>query len=209
MRRVIIAVAALAAGGIFASPASAATTTECTGTLSGTYDRIVVPAGETCTLDGATVNSNVTVKSGGSLYTSNATIGGNVMSRDAATVRLIDTNIDHNVMISGTTGTVKIGSAGCKVDPSAAGNLMLKGNLGSIAICDMTIGHNVALIGNEGRIGAFRNIVGNNGLFFDNTGPATRVRDNQLDQNLNCRNNTQRVIASGNTAHKLLGQCTA
>ncbi|MDX6296326.1 MAG: hypothetical protein QOI51_183 [Nocardioidaceae bacterium] len=208
MKRVIFALAAVACAGIFASPATAATTTQCTSTLTGgTYDKIVVPAGATCTLDGATVNSNVTVGAGSSLHTRFTTIGGNVMSRDAASVRLIDTNISHNVMITGTTGSTKIGSKGCKVDPIAAGNLMFKFNSGTIAICDVSVGHNLALMANSGRIGAFRNVVGNNGLLFRNTGPANRLRDNTVTVNINCSGNTGRVITSGNTAAQLMGQC--
>ncbi len=50
MKKLIIgAMSVVAIGGLYAGPASAttpnATTTECTGTLTGTYDRIVVPDG--------------------------------------------------------------------------------------------------------------------------------------------------------------------
>lgn len=168
---------------------------------------IVVPAGATCRLHRATVTSNVTVGAGSSLYTSAATIGGNLMSRGDARVRLIGTNISHNVMITGTTGSTKIGSKGCKVDPIAAGNLMFKFNSGTIAICDVSVGHNLTLMANSGRIGAFRNAVGNNGLLFRNTGLANRLRDNTVTVNINCRGNTGRVITSGNTATQLMGQC--
>jgi len=175
----------------------------------GGFDRIVVPDGATCNLDGATVTGSVTVGTGSSLYTMGATIGGNVMSRDAATVRLIDSDLGHNVMITGTTGAVRIGSKGCKVDPAAALNVEVKNNLGNVAICDMSIGRNLIVTGNAGRTGLFRNTVGNNTLLFRNTGLANRVRDNTITNNLNCRHNTDKVISSGNTAGQIMGQCKA
>lgn len=189
--------------------ASAATTTVCTGTLTGSYDRLVVPAGATCTLQGATVTGNVTVNGGGSLVTMNTTIGGNVMSRGAETVRLINTSVSGNIMVSRTTGVVRIGSKGCRVDPQAAGNLMLKWNLGNVAVCDMSIGHNLAVFGTAGRVGLYRNTVGNNTLVFRNTGLANRVRSNTIRGNLNCRGNTNKVISARNSAAHIMGQCTA
>ncbi len=214
MKRTIVAVLSGAACvAAMAGPAMAstpnATTTTCTGTLTGSYDRVVVPDGATCTLHGATVTGNITVGIGSSLYTMNSTIGGNVMSRNAATVRLINTSIGHNVMVRGTTGIVRIGSKDCRVDPSAAGNLMLKFNLGNVAVCDMTVGHNLAVLGNAGRVGLYRNMVGNNTLVFRNTGLANRVRNNTVTGNLNCRGNVDKVISARNTAAAIMGQCTA
>ncbi len=160
-------------------------------------------------MDGATVTGSVTVGAGSSLYTMGATIGGNVMSRDAATVRLIDSDLGHNVMITGTTGAVRIGSKGCKVDPAAALNLKVKKNLGNVAICDMSVGRNLMVKGNAGRTGIFRNVVGNNVMLYGNTGSANRVRDNSVTQNLHCKGNAHKVISSGNTAKKIMGQCKA
>jgi hypothetical protein len=195
---------------LYAGSAGAAgkTTTQCDGTLSGTYDKVVVPNGATCVLDGATINGSLTVGSGSSLYSTSSTISGNVTSRDAVTVRLLDTDLGHNVMISGTSGLVKLGNKGCQVDPSAALNVKVQGNQGNVAIRDMTIGRNLMVSGNAGRTGLFRNTVGNGVKVFNNTGLANRVRDNTIRGNLNCHGNVK-VLSSGNTAHRLLGQCTA
>lgn len=56
------------AGLVGASPASAATK-YCNGTLTGTYDRVIVGSGSTCTLSGATVRHNVVVQAGGGVST--------------------------------------------------------------------------------------------------------------------------------------------
>lgn len=213
LKRAITAVmAASCCAAVVALPASAApgtdasSTTVCTGTLSGSYQSVLVPAGATCTLDGATVARNVTVEAGASLFTTNATIGGNLMSRDATTVRVIDTNVGRNVKVTGTTGLTTIGGLGCSVDPSVANNVMLKDNSGNIALCDLTIARNLALMGNSRGIGVFHNTVGNSLLLFDNTGRASRLRHNDVGVNLNCRRNTN-VVTVANTAKKMLGQC--
>jgi len=206
---IVVAVSAVAVAGLYAVPASAAMATECTTTLSGTYDKIVVPDGATCTLDGATVVKGVRAGAGSSLYTMNATIGGNVMTRDAYTVQIIDTNVGHNIKVSGTTDLTKIGDAACTVDPSAARNLMVKGNSGPTAICSMTVGNNIAVFNNTGTVGVFRNTTDNNLLVFGNSGKGTRLRDNTVGINLNCEDNTSpKFVNVRNTVGgQMLGQC--
>src|SRR3954463_13758724 len=115
MKKLIYAaVAAACCTAVVALPEAASSqTTECTGTLNGTYDRILVPAGATCTLAGATVSKNLTVEQGAWLFAHQSSIGGNLMSRDAKTVRVIDTNVDRNLMVSGTVNITKIGGKGC------------------------------------------------------------------------------------------------
>ncbi len=206
---VFTAVSAVAAAGLYASPASAAPATDCTTTLSGSYDKIVVPDGATCTLDGATVKKNVTAGTGSSLYTMNATIGGNVMTRHSHTVQIIDTNVGHNIMVTGTRHMTKIGDDGCMIDPTVGRNLMVKGNTGPTAICSVQVGNNLVVMGNSGSVGVFSNSVDNNLLTFRNSGPATRLRFNIIGINLNCQGNTSPVFVNlGNTAGaSKMGQC--
>jgi hypothetical protein len=206
---IVVAVAGMAAAGLYATPASASQATECSGTLSGTYDRIVVPDGATCTLDGATVTKGVTVGAGSSLYTTNATIGGNLMARHAHTVHVIDTNVGHNIKVSGTTHMTKIGDAACMVDPTVGHNVMVKGNSGPTAICSLSIGNNLAVFDNTGSVGIFSNNVTNNLLTFRNSGNATRLRYNTVGINLNCEDNTSPIFVNlGNTAGgAAMGQC--
>jgi hypothetical protein len=63
------------------------------GTLTGTYPAIVVPDGETCTLDGAQVKGNVKVGIGSTLMTADAMIKGNVFGQQAMRVHIIDTDV--------------------------------------------------------------------------------------------------------------------
>jgi hypothetical protein len=231
-------VAVLAASLAATSPASAVTPadapTECTGTFGAeSVGRLVVPDGATCRLEGTTVNGSVDLGAGSSLMATDATIGGNVTATDGPhRVRLIDTDVRLNIMVSGATGAIVIGAAGCQVDPVTGNNVMLTGNSGTIAICQMAIGANLKLSDNTGRIGVYSNQVGNNLMADGNSGDVTRFRDNvvgvsgggniSIDDNnsqvivkrnhagghLACSGNTPDPTGNGNTAdHGLTGQC--
>jgi len=218
-----------------AGPIVSAPPTECTGTIGAeTVDRIVVPDGATCTLNGTTVVGNVVVGAGSSLITTGATLGGNVRADDGPDIiRLIDTNIERNIFVKRATGEITIGAAGCAVDPVAGNNVKLTRNKAPIAICLMSIGENLQLSNNKRRIGVFDNVVGNNLQATDNTGASLRLRDNmvgisgggsiQVDDNhvgvlllerndagnhIDCDGNTPDPAGSGNTADNgLTGQC--
>ncbi|MDQ3628438.1 MAG: hypothetical protein M3419_06480 [Actinomycetota bacterium] len=216
-------------GSLFAAmPAASAATQECTGTLSGvTVKRLVVPEGETCTLEDVTVKQGVTVRPGGALITDDSEIGGNVIARGARTVQIIDTNVGRNIKVTGTTGATVIGSDGCKVDPLAGNNIQVRDSLGNVAICFMTVKNNIQLSGNAGLIGVFDNVVGNSLQARDNSGKFSRFRRNVVDNNIQisrndstvrlvdntatgqlmCKGNVPAPSGEGNTASKLTGQC--
>ena len=151
-------------------------------TLTGSYPRLVVGAGDVCVLDGASVgNAGVRVLPGGSLITDDTEIAGNVHSRGAKTVQLIDTNVGHNIMVTNTVNRTIIGSEGCRVDPVSGNNIMVKNNGGGVAICFMTIGNNLHVTGAQKNVGVFNNAVDNNIHLRANTGAFGRLRDNVVD----------------------------
>jgi hypothetical protein len=207
----------LVAGALFVAPVTVAAVagTECDGTLTGTYNRVVVPDGATCNLLGATVDKSVTVGEGSTLYTKDTNIGQHVKSNGAAQVRLIDTNVYGQIGIQRTVGRVVIGSDGCTADPIAGGNIHLHNNFGNIAICFMTVQNNILVQNNTntrnedgGAIGIFMNTVGNNINVSGNTTSRFYVRDNVADNNINCHGNVfDTRIVEGNTAQQLKAQC--
>lgn len=232
--RIRLAGLAGAASGVLAlataSPASAVTATECSGTLTGTYAAVVVPDGATCTLDGATVKGNVTLGVGATLMADGATVRLNVKGVDAKTVQLIDTAVWGQIHLRRTTGPIIIGTAGCKVDPIADGNINLQNNFGPIAICMMTVKNNIILHNNHKTIGVFGNTVGNNIQVVGNNNKAIRLRvntvggnllmkgnlvsvafqvkDNSMGGSAQCTGNDLAPTGSGNTAGgSLSGQC--
>lgn len=240
MRRFLAtAAAAVAIVGLSQAPSSAAMAIQCTGTLTGEVDgRIVVPEGETCRLEGATVNGNVRILEGGALISHDSTVNGNVNGRGARTVRLIDTHVvgtgtSGNINLQATLRRIVIGAAGCSVDPAVGNNITLINNFGNIAICQMTTGETITLVGNSGLIGVHDNVVGNSLVVKGNTGPFTRVTDNEVGvsrggsitfasnssqvvvkrnsaaNRFACSANDPTPIGSGNTAGAGLGgQCT-
>ncbi len=194
----VIGAAALATG-IGAGTASAAVAETCTGTLTGTYPAIVVPDGETCTLDGAQVKGNVKVGIGSTLMTADAMIKGNVFGQQAMRVHIIDTDVWGQIHFRRTAKEIIIGNDGCKVDPNAGGNINLQNNYGPIGICQMTIKNNIILHNNHNRIGVFDNRVGNNIEVMSNTSAAIRLRDNTMKGGL---------LIKGNTVAKVLNVST-
>ncbi|MDQ4008835.1 MAG: hypothetical protein M3211_12135, partial [Actinomycetota bacterium] len=76
-------------------------------------ERVVVPAGATCRLNGTTVRHNVVVGHGETLIARNATILGSVQATvGPRSVRLLDTDVVGNIHVREATGRVIIGNAG-------------------------------------------------------------------------------------------------
>ena len=228
----VVAAALVAATAVGMPSASAVPAQECTGTLGAvTVDRLVVPAGETCRLQGTTVNGNIVLGVGSALITNDATVNASVRAIEGPrTVRILDTTVTGNIRVVEATNRIVIGNAGCTVDPLAATNIQLVRNNGSIAICMMTIEENLQLFGNKGRIGVFDNNIGNNLQVQRNTDTIARfrsnvvgydgganihvfdnatdvrLRNNDFRNNLACRRNAPQPSGSGNTG-TLQGQC--
>lgn len=176
--------AAALAGSVLTAtaPAQAGPPTVCNATLTGgSYAKLVVGDGDVCVLDAVSVgHGGIQVSPGGSLITDDSEIAGNVHTRGAQTVQLIDTNVGHNIMVTGTRGRTVIGSEGCLVDPVTGNNIMVKNNGGTVAICFMDIDNNLHVTGARKSVGIFDNVVDNNVQLRANSGPFGRLRDNQV-----------------------------
>jgi hypothetical protein len=149
----ICAAAVVAAAGLAAlSPAVAAGSgVVCDGTVGRRMvDRVVIPNGATCRLNGTTVQQNVVVGPRASLVTNNARLLGSVQATERPrSVRILDTNVRGNIDVREATGTILIGNAGCGLDPSAGNNIHLVDNSGPIGLCRMRIRGNVHAINNS------------------------------------------------------------
>lgn len=178
-------VAVVAAGLTVTATASAATETVCDGTIGRRMvDRVVVPNGATCRLNGTTVRQNVVVGHGESLVTHDARILGSVQATNGPrTVRLLDTDVVGNIHVREATGTILIGNAGCRLDPAAGNNIHLIDNSGRIGVCRMTIEGNLHAIGNTDTVFLRSNKVGNNLHARNNSGRFLRLRGNRVGTN--------------------------
>ena len=182
------AVGAAVAGLTAVAPATAASSeTVCDGSLGRRMvERVVVPNGATCRLNGTTVRQNVVVGNGESLVARNAQILGSVQAtKGPRTVRLLDTDVVGNIHVREATGTILIGNAGCGLDPSAGNNIQLVDNSGPIGLCRMRIRGNVHAINNSGTVFMLRNRVGNNVHARGNSGGFLRLRGNQVGTHSN------------------------
>jgi hypothetical protein len=201
--------------------------TVCTGDASGAFQSLLVPAGAVCRvsnatieqgivalegswlylLGGVTVNGNVSASSP-TLFESLAihgvnTIHGNVAIVGGEYVTACGTQIGGNVLIAetanrGTFGFSLVlfgGTNGFACAPVGGGNTVSSGNV-RIAYNDLTY------------MQVADNAVSGNVTIVGNTGAAAKyVFHNQLTQHLTCRDNVDPVVAEGNTAAKLVGQC--
>lgn len=209
MRTVNICTAALvAAAGLAAlSPAAEATSdTVCDGTIGRRMvDRVVIPNRATCRLNGTTVRQNVVVSPRASLVTHNARLLGSVQATDGPrSVQILDTNVRGNIHVREATGTVLIGNAGCRLDPSAGNNIHLVDNSGRVGLCRMRVRGNVHAINNTGTVFMLRNRVGNNLHARGNSGDFLRLRGNHVgtlsNGNLDVRENRTDVRLRLNSA---------
>ena len=116
----------------------------CTGTYKDiTVKSVTVPEFADCTLVRVHVLGNVFAKN------------------TPGDVRVLDSTVDHNIMVDGATGLVKIGSATCGVDPAAGNNIKVT-NSNDVIVCFETVDNNLMVRGNHGRISIYRNTVGVN-----------------------------------------------
>ncbi len=106
--------------------------------------------------------ASVTVPKGASCYLKNAVVLGNVKAlHGSGDVYVLDTEVRRNIMVRKSRGTVKIGAAGCRIDPPAGNNIKVTRSH-NVLICWMTVGNNVSVTRTDGRISLFHNKAGNN-----------------------------------------------
>ena len=137
---------------------------------------------------------NVRIPDGATCMIENSTITGNVQGFGGKVVRIINTDITGNGgNIRNVTGSVTIGSAGCRVDPFVNNNLIVTGS-NNVAICEMSIENNLILTGNTGRLMARDNTVCNNLRVVDNELLALRVLRNVYTVNFEESGNTEEIV---------------
>lgn len=102
---------------------------------------------------------NVRVRPGDTCVLTDSTVTGNLMARNPETVKVIDTEVRRNLKIRGATDFVKIGNAGCKLDPVVGNNIQVRESH-DVLICYMTTKNNISVTGSDGRISLFHNNAG-------------------------------------------------
>jgi cytoskeletal protein CcmA (bactofilin family) len=185
-------------------PPAAAGDTMCTGTLTGTFDNVVVPVGHTCFLENARVRGNVKVLEDAQFFGVNNIISGNVEGDKASSVIVDRSTVRGNISIIEAhdveffsaavldsylpNGNIEI-KQGRRFhgDWNVLGNTLKKGNI--------QVEENDAIFSSWIR----ENTVGGNVQVVKNTGPAEKVvTDNVIHKNLQCKENEEPFVGQPN-----------
>jgi hypothetical protein len=215
--------------GFFFSLAASARAYICTGTLSGgTYTDILVPAGDTCTLQGVTVTGNIVVQSGGSLYLEGpnssdvSSVSGNLITVGASSVCLnaYQTGaIGGNVIAIGTADACPNSGVNALCPTKVSGNVAILDTANARAqwyFCSgspsITVGGNFEFANNAAITTIESDTIRGNLLFNDNTlndnTEGGTISGNTIGGNLECFGNTPAPNGSGNiVSGAMLGQC--
>lgn len=135
-----------------------------------TVDNVFVNG--TCTIRNSTVQGNIVVTTGGNLLVQGSTIIGSVQSEGANRIRL---QPDPN------TGR----------DTEVNGDIQIKNTVAGLTstIIDVQVGGTILLDSNNAPANVFGNTVNSDVQVFQNTA-LVRIRDNTIDGNLQCKENT-------------------
>lgn len=153
---------------------------ECTGLVGAvTVEKIIVPDGASCRLEGTRVQSDVEVKPGASLIARRAIVGGNVQASNARSVQVILGRVDGNVQLE-----------------QGRGGLVRR----------VVIGGDLQVEQNSRAYTLDRNRIDGNLQAFQNRGGLT-IQGNQIQENLQCKENVPPPTGGGNTAASKEDQC--
>lgn len=133
---------------------------------------------------------HVVIRDGASCVITNSTITGNVRTTGAPrVVSITDTNVTRNIHIRNVTERVTIGAAGCRVDPVAGRNLMVR-NSRNVAVCEMSVANNLVVRNNTGILMVRDNKACNNIRVVGNDVRSMRVVRNSYAGNFSVARNT-------------------
>jgi hypothetical protein len=145
-----------------------------------TVDNLVVPDGQTCTLNGTRVQGNVFVLTDATLNAGGVDVEGNIQAEGADAV-----NVGPGSVVGGNIQIVQGGSA---------------------HIEQVVIDADLQLFQNSGPLSAIENTIGGNMQVFENTGGVT-ILNNNIEENLQCKENNPPPTGGGNVAGDKEDQC--
>lgn len=155
--------------------------TICTGAITGSHHNVIVPAGESCEIDAASIKGNVKVF--GSLTLDDSAVRGNVDGEPGhGYVRIGffgSAAIKGNVQIKGSIAEGMKSGYGSGLDV-IRGNFQFEQNASTLVAVGATIGGNLKAQGNSGGGAIMKNVIGGN---------------------LECSDNDPEITESGNTVN--------
>lgn len=184
----------------------------CTGTLTGSFDEVIVPVGATCTLAGSTVKGNVKALENARLFMSDTHVGGNVEGDKAAVVQVSGGTVDGNIQIKDGTSSGELGAAVTGGTIVTGGDIQIeKMNTARILVADARVlKGNIQIVENStsGSLEILRNHVAGNLQVFKNRGGGNKVvSGNTVSQDLQCKENSSPFTGGPNSAGETEDQC--
>lgn len=133
---------------------------------------------------------HVVVPDGARCVITDSRITGNVRTTGAPrVVSITDTHVGRNIHVRNVVERVTIGAAGCRVDPVAGRNLMVR-NSRNVAICEMSIANNLVVRDNRGTLMVRDNKACNNFRVVGNHVRSLRVLRNSYAGNFTVARNS-------------------
>ena len=185
----------------------------CTATVTGNFANVFVPTGATCNLQDATVDGNVLAREGSQLYVSETQVAGNIDGVEAAVVHVEGGSLDGNIQIADGSSAGEVGASVTGGTVLTAENIqVLKMNTGTIRITDARVEQgNIQVDENvvSSSLDVVRNYVGQDLQVFKNTGNGAKVvRDNEVLQIVQCKENTAPFEGGPNNTPEAEDQCS-
>jgi hypothetical protein len=203
------------AGTTSSTPARVITTDEdfdCVGTVTGTFQNVFVPAGQSCTLTNARVRGNILARENARLFVFETVTAGNIDGVEARQLHVRGGRLEGSIQAQDGASA---GEVGIRI---SGGTVLTQGNItiqkmrtgtieitgarllkGNIQVQENTVGTALTLTGNE---------VAQNVEVFVNSGVGAKtVRNNTVQQKLSCKENTRPFTGRPNVAGDVEGQC--
>ncbi|TXI18887.1 MAG: hypothetical protein E6Q62_05560 [Nitrosomonas sp.] len=153
----------------------------CTRTIGAvTIDgNVIVPAGRSCTLNGTRVKGNVELRDKAQVLIQNgATVIGNVQTDGANRVRILNSNINGNVQLTGITNSLR----SLILHSHVGGTVDWNDNQAPLLIQYSDVDSDVKVNQNDRATGIYDNVIGGN-LQCQSNVPAPRGARNIVDGN--------------------------
>ena len=184
---------------------------DCTGTVSGSFTNVFVPAGQTCTLQNATVSGSILAREGARLFVSGTRVDGNIDGVEARVVQVRGGTVGGSIQIADGQSPAALGAAVLGTRLTQGNITVLKMRTGSIRIEDAILEQgNIQLDENSvaTALAIVRNTVAQNVQVFKTEGAGSKaVRNNRIGQIVQCKENALPFIGGPNLAGDRQDQC--
>ena len=203
---------ALSAGDESATTVNADGDYNCTGTVTGTFENVIVPPGATCRLQRADVKGNVLAKERATLYVSGTDVEGNVDGVEARLVQVNGGTIGGSIQIADGSSEGELGAAVYGGTVLTQGNIqIIKMRTGSIRIEDVRLEKgNIKVEDNSTSRSMVveNNVVAQNVQVLKNRGSGSKsVRHNTIGQAVQCKENSAPFTGTPNRAGDAEDKC--